>query len=104
MCSSLCFPLSAFGGGWDFGEKSLSSSTFEGQWQCLPFPQVLGSSEQGALDGSGAGVHTLVLGCLTVRGHFGNKASSKMVCAEVKMVLLGAHINRQPFPLGAFPR
>ena len=65
---------------------------------------VLGSSEQGALEGSGAGVRTLVLGRLTARGHFGNKVLSKMACVEVKMMLLGVRMNRQPFPPGAFPR
>ena len=78
-----------------FGGKG-SSSPDGGPWQShLPSGQTVGG---------GAGDCSLVLGRIFDTGHLGNMDSSKMACAAVKTMLLGAHIKIHPLPPGAVPR
>ena len=73
-----------------------SSSPTGGPWQShLPSGQTVGG---------GAGDCSLVLGRIFDAGHLGNMDSSKMACAAVKTMLLGARMKIHPLPPGAVPR
>ena len=77
-------------------EGGRSSSPLGGPWQShLPSGQTMGG---------GAGDCSLVLGRTFDTGHLGNMDSSKMACAAVKTILLGARIKVHPLPPGAVPR